>query len=132
MSRKMSDQQKAGIIGAVLLAGIVCFAIACLAFMFVANAKADCLVHFSAKAWCPPCRQMEPEVKAAQAAGVDIREVDFDENRSYSAAWNVKRVPTTIYVKETPAGNYELERIEGVATARRLQILSSNPRAEVK
>lgn len=88
---------------------------------------AQCLVHFSAPAWCEPCREMKPEVAKAKAAGADIREVDFDKQRQLAAAYHVTKVPTTVCVIETPRGTFEVGRITGYATAGQLLRLQAVP-----
>ncbi len=86
-----------------------------------------CEVHFSAPAWCGPCRAMQPEVAKAKAAGVDIREVDFDKQHELAVAYHVTAVPTTVCVLSTPRGSYELGRIVGYATAGQLIRLRAVP-----
>ncbi len=67
------------------------------------------------------------EVAKAKAAGVDIREVDFDKQHDLAVAYHVTAVPTTVCVLSTPRGSYELGRIVGYATAGQLIRLRAVP-----
>ncbi len=86
-----------------------------------------CEVHFSAPAWCQPCREMIPEIEKARAAGVDIREVNVDKQHDLAIAYHVTGIPVTVCVLSTPRGSYELGRIVGYATAGQLIRLRAVP-----
>lgn len=95
-------------------------AIALVALSLIAYAKADCVVAFGAS-WCEPCRQMKPIEDKLRAEGVDIRYVDIDANPVLKRAYRVARVPTFVYVAETPTSNYECDRLVGLQTEQTLR-----------
>lgn len=95
-------------------------AVLALSFALIGYAKADCIVAFGAS-WCEPCRQMKPIEDKLRAEGVDIRYVDIDANPVLKRAYRVSRVPTFVYLAETPTGNYECDRLVGVQTEQTLR-----------
>ena len=95
-----------------------------LAFVLCCVVTADCYadycIAFSAS-WCEPCRQMRPIEDKLRAEGVDIRYVDIDANPVLKRAYRVARVPTFVYVAETPTSNYECDRLVGLQTEQTLR-----------
>lgn len=84
-----------------------------LLWLCVESARGDCVIYFSAN-WCTPCQRMKPVAEQLQREGFDIRPVDVDARPDLKIAYRVVRVPTFVYVAETPTGNYELGRLSGL------------------
>lgn len=51
--------------------------------------------------WCAPCKTMAPIVeKVASELGLDLEEVDIDENGDVAAKYGVSAVPTLVFEKD--------------------------------
>ena len=74
------------------------------------------LLDFHAE-WCPPCKQMRPEVAKLRRDGVPIRSVDIDQEQELAARYKVTAVPAFIVVD---AGGKALGRTEGFQPAAKL------------
>ena len=61
----------------------------------VLEADTPVLVDFTA-AWCPPCRMMDPIVKALDAERDDVKvvKVDVDDSLDLAARYGVMSMPT--------------------------------------
>lgn len=90
----------------------------------VAQAKADCIVSFGAE-WCGPCQKMRPIEDKLRQEGYDIRYVDINNQPFLKKAYRITRVPTVVYLIETPYGNYEGGRMVGLADEAQLRAFCS-------
>lgn len=70
------------------------------------------ILKFSAK-WCMPCKLLTEAINK-EDLGIDIEEVDIDENGSLTKDYNVRSIPTLVYLKD----GYEVSRIVGSQTIR--------------
>lgn len=58
------------------------------------------LLKFGAT-WCAPCRAIKPALEAVkQKTGVELQEVDIDENNELSVEFGVRGVPTVFALKD--------------------------------
>jgi thioredoxin 1 len=67
----------------------------------VIQSQAPVLVDFWAE-WCAPCRQLSPTIKAlAEEYGERIRvaKVDADASPQLAAKYNVRALPTVLFLK---------------------------------
>lgn len=55
------------------------------------------ILYFTAK-WCGPCKAMAPVVAEAQTF-LNIEKVDAEENPSIVSQYNVRTVPTFVYLQ---------------------------------
>jgi thiol-disulfide isomerase/thioredoxin len=54
------------------------------------------LLVFTAS-WCGPCKEQKPLVAQIEAAGVDVRIYDVDENPAMARQYGVTAIPTYIF-----------------------------------
>lgn len=77
------------------------------------------VIKFSA-AWCGPCKAMAPQYKkfqeAHQSDGVEILDVDVDQNYELASQYDVRSIPYTVFIKNDEVVN----RITGMANLTRL------------
>jgi S1-C subfamily serine protease len=85
------------------------------------------LLDFSSPS-CGPCQQMVPTIESLKKAGYPIREVDVTREPQLAAYYNVPRVPAFIML----AGGRVVDRIEGGASAERLQRMFDKGRSELE
>lgn len=59
------------------------------------------VLYFTAP-WCVPCKRFGPvmEKVSEQAPGIDFIKVDADEFFEVASTYNVKSLPTLVYVQE--------------------------------
>ena len=51
--------------------------------------------------WCQPCRTMSPILdEVEQETGVEIRKIDVDDNEEVVMAYNIRNIPTLIFIKD--------------------------------
>lgn len=55
----------------------------------------DFVARFTAD-WCMPCKQMAPVVKDLKSEGIDIVDINIDDNRFLCEQFDVMSVPTFI------------------------------------
>lgn len=63
------------------------------------------VLKFSAT-WCTPCKVMSATLKDAEG----IKEIDIDQNRELAIEYNVRSVPTLVFLKD----GVEVERTKGI------------------
>jgi thioredoxin 1 len=77
------------------------------------------VIKFSAT-WCGPCKAMAPQFekfqKAHEAEGIEIVDVDVDQNFELASEYGVRSIPYTVFVREGEVVN----RISGVANFEKL------------
>ena len=66
--------------------------------------------------WCVQCKQLEREL--SNWDGVEIIEIDADENEEICEKYNIRGIPTLIFLDEN---NNELGRIVGMITKEQIQ-----------
>jgi len=60
------------------------------------------ILQFSAD-WCGPCKMMKPKLKSfAEEMGdrIDLELINVDENAELTAKYEVKNIPTFIFIKD--------------------------------
>jgi len=55
------------------------------------------LLYFSAE-WCGPCKALGPTVAQLQSEGLDIQKVDVDQDKTLSAQYGIRSIPTIVKV----------------------------------
>ena len=68
------------------------------------------ILKFSAE-WCMPCKMLTKAI-SKEDLGIPIEEVDIDENRQLMSEYNVRSIPTLVYLKD----GHEVSRIVGSKT----------------
>jgi len=63
------------------------------------------VLKFSAS-WCTPCKVMSATLKDAEG----VKEIDIDQNRELAIEYNVRSVPTLVFLKD----GVEVERTKGI------------------
>jgi thioredoxin 1 len=63
------------------------------------------VLKFSAS-WCTPCKVMTATLKDAEG----VKEIDIDQNRELAIEYNVRSVPTLVFLKD----GVEVERTKGI------------------
>ena len=83
------------------------------------------LILFTAP-WCGPCKTYKPLLRQTAAdVGVELEEVNIEEDRARAGAAQVRAVPTTVLVDDN--GN-EVKRVVGAHTRTALEAFLSAPR----
>jgi thioredoxin 1 len=60
--------------------------------------------------WCAPCRAIKSILASvSKETGVEIQSIDVDKNENLVNQYNIKSVPTLIFIKD----DTEVERISG-------------------
>ncbi len=75
-------------------------------------------------AWCGPCRAIAPALEAIAGASegqVTLMKVDVDENPGLAARYNVRSIPTILFVKH----GMVVERVVGAVPKAKLQDIVS-------
>lgn len=67
------------------------------------------LYKVSAK-WCGPCRQLTPITDSLKKEGLNILEIDIDENPEIAEKYNIRSVPTVILLEDSK----EIDRFMGL------------------
>lgn len=57
------------------------------------------VLKFSA-AWCGPCQALSMTIKGEDDWGVDIKEIDIDEELDMSAEYGIRSVPTLVLMQD--------------------------------
>lgn len=71
--------------------------------------------YFTAK-WCGPCRTFKPQAKEILSmAGIEVFEVDIDDNEDMVSANKIMSVPTVIFASLQPEGWQETNRVVGAS-----------------
>ena len=89
----------------------------------LAAASGLVMVDFWA-AWCGPCRAIAPALEAIAGASegqVTLMKVDVDENPGLAARYNVRSIPTILFVKHGTV----VERVVGAVPKAVLQDIVS-------
>lgn len=63
------------------------------------------VLKFSAT-WCTPCKVLSATLKDAEG----VKEIDIDQNRELAIEYNVRSVPTLVFLKD----GVEVERTKGI------------------
>ena len=51
--------------------------------------------------WCQPCKTMSPILEEVEKeTGVEIRKIDVDDNEEVVIAYNIRNIPTLIFIKD--------------------------------
>ena len=67
------------------------------------------ILDFKAQ-WCRPCVAMSPILdEIEKETGVEIRKIDVDDNEEMVIAYNIRNIPTLIFIKD----NQTVDRISG-------------------
>lgn len=74
------------------------------------------VLKFSA-AWCGPCQMLSTTIKNAGELGVEIKEIDIDENLDMASSYNIRSVPTLVMLE----GETEVKRITGALNSKQLK-----------
>lgn len=62
--------------------------------------------------WCEPCRDYEVTLKIAETKGIKIRRIDIDEHPELMRKYNIRVIPTTLFMED----DEEQDREEGNIT----------------
>lgn len=72
------------------------------------------VIKFGAE-WCNPCSVIAPTIKslkekydAIEGSGIDIIDIDIDENPELAEKYKVRNIPTIVFVKN---GEIELKKV---------------------
>lgn len=74
------------------------------------------VLKFSAS-WCGPCKMLSMTIKGMDDLGVDIREIDIDENMDEVKKYGIRGVPTLVMLEN----GSEVKRISGAVGAPELR-----------
>ena len=51
--------------------------------------------------WCQPCKTMSPILdEVEKETGVEIRKIDVDDNEEMVIAYEIRNIPTLIFIKD--------------------------------
>jgi thioredoxin-like negative regulator of GroEL len=78
--------------------------------------------------WCSVCRTVRPLIEKLQATGYEIRIVNTDQEKEFSAKFNVTALPTTIILQDSR----ELKRFVGKISEGTLRTLLTKKIVEYK
>lgn len=67
------------------------------------------ILYFTAD-WCQPCQSFGPVIQEVVREGISVQKINVDENKDYTARYQVRSVPTCIYLKD----GIEIARRTGV------------------
>ena len=56
------------------------------------------IIYFSAE-WCGPCKNFKPIMESVSAS-IPVQFVDIDQNPTLSAQYNIRSIPTLIFLKD--------------------------------
>jgi len=73
------------------------------------------VLKFSAQ-WCGPCKMMSKVIEG-QDLGVEVQEVDVDENVNVAKEYNVRNIPTLVFLRD----GKEVDRTTGALTLDKLK-----------
>ena len=63
--------------------------------------------------WCSPCAVMTPILEEIEKElGINIRKIDVDENEELCIAYNIRNIPTLIFIKD----NVVVDRVSGTTS----------------
>lgn len=63
--------------------------------------------------WCQPCKTMSPILdEIEKETGVEIRKIDVDDNEEMVIAYNIRNIPTLIFIKD----NQIINKISGTVS----------------
>lgn len=74
------------------------------------------VLKFSAS-WCSPCKVLSNVIKGAGDLGVEITEIDIDEQLELATKYNIRSVPTMVMLEN----GHEMKRMTGVMSAQQLK-----------
>lgn len=74
------------------------------------------VLKFSA-AWCGPCQALSMTIKSQDDWGVNIKEVDIDDNLDLAAQYSIRSVPTLVMLED----GKEVSRKSGALNAKQLK-----------
>lgn len=74
------------------------------------------LIDFYAS-WCNPCAIMEPIINNIIEDGIEVVKVDIDENVDLAEYFQIKSIPTYVYIKE----GKEKQRLVGEVSEAKLR-----------
>jgi thioredoxin-like negative regulator of GroEL len=74
------------------------------------------LIKFSAS-WCQPCKMLKSNFKHVDMKGVELKEIDIDENMDMAKQYGIRSVPTMILTED----GKEIDRISGVLMADQIE-----------
>lgn len=74
------------------------------------------LLKFSAS-WCMPCKALSKTIKEAGDLGIEIEEIDIDENIELATKYNIRSVPTMIIIEN----DEEIRRQSGALSLPKLK-----------
>jgi thioredoxin 1 len=60
--------------------------------------------------WCLPCRKLTPITNSLKSEGLNILEIDIDENPEIAEKYNIRSVPTVILLED----GKEIDRFMGL------------------
>ena len=70
------------------------------------------ILDFKAQ-WCRPCVAMSPILdEVEKETGVEIRRIDVDDNEEVVIAYNIRNIPTLIFIKD----NQIIDKISGTVS----------------
>jgi len=61
------------------------------------NTGKNCIIKFSTQ-WCSPCKTMNPILEKITNNNLPVYEIDVDDEFELSALFNIRSVPTIIFV----------------------------------
>ena len=77
------------------------------------------VIKFSA-AWCGPCKAMKPQFEKFQDSfkeeGIEMVDLDVDQNHEEAAKYGVRSIPYTIFIKDDEVK----KSLVGMQTAKQL------------
>lgn len=74
------------------------------------------VLKFSAK-WCGPCQALGMTIKSQDDWGVEIKEIDIDDELDMAAEYSIRSVPTLVMLED----GKEVKRKSGAMNASQLK-----------